>query len=149
MGNADLIKQLNEISRRNRDRRFFFDYEFCELIRRDEKEKFILEICRSVNKFSSRAQELLREVLRDPPSIKCAEALITGQTPLTVNLNLPCVQNGMYPLHFVAFEPYSPSIIELLLCYGAQTNIRLTPCTNTITEYANMLPLQIALQRTT
>lgn len=81
---------------------FYFDQEFMGVIRGDEKEKFILEINWKIDKFSSQAQKILCEVISGS-SIKCAEALITGQTRFTVDLNLPCNDNGMYPLHFGAF----------------------------------------------
>lgn len=142
MGIEDRIKYL--------DGKFCLSDEFIDIIRRDAKERFILEIRWIVNKFSSQSQKLVNDVLwgvLTHSSIKCAEALITGQTPLTVDLNLPCNDDGTYPpLHRAAFQPCSPSIVELLLCYGARTNIRLSPGTYIVKGHANMLPLQIALQ---
>lgn len=145
MGLADYIKRLNY----DLDRQSPIDMKFLDIVHSDDKEKFISKICLNVDGFRLEAQTLLNEVLLYRSSIKCAEALITGQTPLNVDLNLPCKSNGMHPLHSVAFDPCMPSFVELLLCYGARTNSRLKTSADVLKEYADMLPLQIALKRMT
>lgn len=124
---------------------FFLDENFRCLILGDEKEKFILEICRRPDEFAPHCHIILQEVIL-AKSVKCAEALITGQTPLVVDLNFPC-HAGMCPLHYVAYVRCEPCMVELLLYYGARPDIRLTP-TALAEECRNMLPLQIAVLKT-
>lgn len=116
------------------------DEEFERVIDEDEKDEFISLISRKIRCFRYLPQKVLKEVL-SPFSIRCAEALVTGQTSINADLNLPCGDDGTYPLHLVASDGCTPSLIEFLLCYGARTDVRLS-------SYQNMLPLQIALQTT-
>ncbi|KAL3502328.1 hypothetical protein ACH5RR_036777 [Cinchona calisaya] len=57
-------------------------------------------------------------------SVQCAEALLKGDTGLTVDLNMPFPEDRQrYPLEFVAEKLY-PHLTELFLECGAKPNIR-------------------------
>lgn len=127
------------------------DQVFADIIKGDERGRFIADICRRPHVCSEYLEPILTELL-SYDSIKCVEALITGQTPLTVDLNRPFsgYESGLYPLHYaLALGKASPSMTELLLCYGARTDIKYTSMSRypDLDQYVNMLPLQIALQK--
>ena len=126
----------------------WFDEELSDAIGTDNKEEFLSIIDRGLHIFRTRPQKILCDVISNC-AVNCAEALITGQTPLTVDLNLPCCpRTGAYPIHLIAFTQLdAPSITELILYYGARTDIRYQPISDYYKKYSNMLTLQIALCR--
>lgn len=121
-------------------------------LQKDDKRQFISLIDEKLDLFRPRQQQLLYAVCNFG-SVMCANALVKGDTRLTVELNNPCTDSGMYPLHCAALALF-PSIVELFLCSGAQTDIRVKTCNlshvsrdSLLEDHANRLPLHMALWR--
>lgn len=55
-------------------------------------------------------------------AVKCASALLKGETGLIVDLNVP-LKEGRYPLHLMA-ECMSYRMINLFLRHGAQADVK-------------------------
>lgn len=125
--------------------------EFEDVIIRDEKETFISEISWNIERYEGHSDEIFNKLLLHSTIycsvIKCAEALITGQTPLAVDVNLPCY-GGMCPLHYILSRHCEqPSLVELLLCYGARTDVKYSGSNYGYGDsYDNVTPLQMALR---
>lgn len=149
------VKDAYRVKQTEQKVKFCLGDRFIDIFNRDEKEKFILEISWCVHKLGlSRVQQHVPEIVLEAlvaHSLNCIDALFTGETPLTVDLNLPCDSYGFAPLHFVVLSSprrCSPAMIELLLCNGANPDIRFKPVEDTYKMYAAMLPLQMALCQT-
>lgn len=93
-------------------------------------------------KFLVRPPQILEDLIRTT-SIKCAAALINGDTGQTVDLNVPSAM-GVYPLHFAALRA-PPDFVELYLFHGAETNRR---CRRQEPKYLFKLPLNLAVDST-
>lgn len=126
------------------------DDELGKALEEDDREEFLSVIDRKLDFFHSRQQQLLHAVC-GYGSIKCAEALLKGDTRLTVELNHPCTDTGLYPLHCAALSLF-PSIVELFIYYGARTDIEFRPCNpldiypqHLVEAHARKLPLHMAL----
>lgn len=67
-------------------------------------------------------QDFLAAVCNSPGSVRCASALIKGETRLAVDVRSPCWKTK-FPLHCAAIFG-SPDITELLLVNNAHTDVR-------------------------
>lgn len=127
------------------------DAELEKVLEGDDREEFLSVIDRKLDFFRSRQQKLLYAVCAYG-SIKCAEALLKGETALIVNLNHPCTDTGMYPVHCAALS-FFPSMMELFLYSGALADIRFRPLNpsdlypqHLLEVHAGKRPLHMALQ---
>lgn len=131
----------------------WMDEELAKALEEDNKDAFLSIIECKLDLFRCKQQELLYAVC-SLGSIKCLEALLQGDTSLTVELNQPCTDMGMYPLHCAALA-LVPSVVELLHYFGAHHNVTYTPllCSNPsdiyahylLEQHANKLPVEMAL----
>lgn len=126
------------------------DDELEKSLEEDDREQFISVIDRKLIFFRDREQQLLYAV-SSFGSIKCADALLKGDTRVKVELNHPCTDMGLYPLHCAALSLF-PSIVELFLFYGAESNVRFRPCNplhicpqHLLETHAEKLPFHMAL----
>ncbi|XP_058211371.1 uncharacterized protein LOC131323543 isoform X2 [Rhododendron vialii] len=74
-------------------------------------------------------------------AVKCASALLKGETGLIVDLNVP-LKEGRYPLHLMA-ECMSYRMINLFLRHGAQADVK-TKDSDTLK--GGFLPLNVSLE---
>lgn len=130
----------------------WMDAELGKALGEDDREFFLSVIDHNLELFNSQQQQLLYFVCASG-AIKCAEALLKGDTRLAVDLNHPCTEIGMYPLHCAALYLF-PSMVELFLCSGAQTDIKFRPSNlsdiyphSILEAHINKLPLHMALWR--
>lgn len=126
------------------------DEELKIILEKDDVKRFMSLIKCNMDSFSS--AELLRDVCVFG-SIKCAAALFTAEFPLTVDLDIPCPETGLYPLHSAALS-LLPSVTELFLYHGAGTNVPFEPLQRSnllpphlVEESTNKLPLDMSLLR--
>ncbi|GAV72522.1 hypothetical protein CFOL_v3_16010 [Cephalotus follicularis] len=73
-------------------------------------------------------------------AIKCATALVGGETGLTVDVNV-ADESGAFPLHFAAANQV-PGLIMLYLQHGADIDVR---CPTHHPSYGGMLPFNVAI----